>query len=102
MGDTNHLDTKALLQNCHNNINLAWSNRVEHLIINNTPGKSIHMTDPVLTTFYCDNYVPVNQWPYCKAYFEQEAWTTTEAMTYQHDDIINLHKNKIDKLTTPI
>jgi hypothetical protein len=59
MGDSDDLDTKALLQNCHD-INLAWSNGVEYLI-NNTTGKSIHTTGPVPATFFYDTYIPANQ-----------------------------------------
>jgi hypothetical protein len=96
MGDIDELDTKALLQNCHD-INFAWSNGVEYLI-DHSSGKSIHMTSTDPDTF-CDSYVPVLQRPYWKAYLTAEVWTTTEAMTSQHDDFAII-KSEVDKLAT--
>jgi hypothetical protein len=83
MGNIDDLDTKALLQNCHD-INLAWSNVIGYLI-HNTAGKSINMINPVPTTF-CDNYIPAPQKPYWKAYLADKVWTPTEAMTSQQED----------------
>jgi hypothetical protein len=96
MGDIDDLDTKALLQNCHN-INLAWSNGVEYLI-DNTNGESIHNTGPAPTTF-CDTYVSVNHHQYWKAYLTNKVWTKTKAMTSRHDDF-EIIKNEVGNLAT--
>jgi hypothetical protein len=96
MGDIDDLETKALLQNCHD-INLAWSNGAEYLI-DNTSGKSLHMTDPDPATF-CDKFLSDLQRPYWKAYLTEEIWTTTEAMSSQHDDFAII-KSEVDKLAT--
>jgi hypothetical protein len=94
MGDIDDLDTKSLLQNCHD-INLAWSNGVEYLI-NHCSGQSVHMTDTDPDDF-CDKYVPVIQRPYWKSYLTEEIWTTPDAMTSQHDDFTFI-KNEVDML----
>jgi hypothetical protein len=96
MGEIDALDTKALLQNCHD-INLAWSNGVEYLI-DKTTGKSIHMIDPVPAAF-CDTYIPATQRPYWKAYLTDEVWTSTEAMNSQNEDF-SIIKQDVDKLAT--